>query len=76
MISSTHALAGAVDAVAATLGNPEHGVAPMTANAECIGNDQGRVRMSAPRSGRWSLGLDIRITQTDAVNAVSPTLLR
>lgn len=64
------------DAVAVTLGNPEHGVAPITANAERVGNDQWRVRMSAPLSGRWSLGLDIRITPVDAVNVVSPILLR
>ena len=64
------------DAVAVTLGNSEHGVAPITANAERVGNDQWRVRMSAPLSGRWSLGLDIRITPSDAVNVVSPILLR
>ncbi|PDT89612.1 hypothetical protein CO669_12480 [Bradyrhizobium sp. Y36] len=64
------------DAVAVTLGNPERGVAPITANAERVGNDQWRVRMSAPLSGRWSLGLDIRITPSDAVNVVSPILLR
>ncbi|MBR0699606.1 copper chaperone PCu(A)C [Bradyrhizobium diazoefficiens] len=64
------------DAVAVTLGNPEHGVAPITANAERISHDQWRVRMSAPLSGRWSLGLDIRITPLDAVNVVSPILLR
>ncbi|QOZ79362.1 hypothetical protein XH83_30565 [Bradyrhizobium sp. CCBAU 53351] len=64
------------DAVAVTLGNSEHGVAPITANAERISHDQWRVRMSAPLSGRWSLGLDIRITPLDAVNVVSPILLR
>jgi copper(I)-binding protein len=64
------------DAVAVTLGNPEHGVAPITANAVRSSNDQWRVRMSAPLSGRWSLGLDIRITPSDAVNVVSPILLR
>ncbi|GMP03823.1 MULTISPECIES: copper chaperone PCu(A)C [Bradyrhizobium] len=64
------------DAVEVTLDNPEHGVAPITASAERVGNDQWRVRMSAPLSGRWSLGLDIRITSSDAVNVVSPILLR
>lgn len=64
------------DAVAVTLGNPENGVAPITASAERVGNDQWRVRMSAPLSGRWSLGLDIRITPSDAVKVVSPILLR
>lgn len=64
------------DAVAVTLGNPEHGLPPITANAERVGDDQWRVRMSAPLSGRWSLGLDIRVTPSDAVNVVSPILLR
>jgi hypothetical protein len=45
-------------------------------NAERIGNDQWRVRMSAPVSGRWSLGLDITISDSDKVNVVSPILIR
>jgi copper(I)-binding protein len=62
--------------VSVTLGNPEHGVAPVTARAERIGHDQWRVKMSAPLSGRWSLGLNIAITASDTVNVVSPILLR
>jgi copper(I)-binding protein len=62
--------------VSVTLGNPEHGVAPVTARAERVGHDQWRVKMSAPLSGRWSLGLDIGITASDTVNVVSPILLR
>lgn len=66
----------AASSVSVTLGNIEHGVAPVTANAERVGHDQWRVTMSAPLSGRWSLGLDIHITPSDAVNVVSPILLR
>jgi copper(I)-binding protein len=62
--------------VSVTLGNPEHGVPPVTARAERVAADQWRVKMSAPLSGRWSLGLDIGITASDTVNVVSPILLR
>jgi hypothetical protein len=48
----------------------------VTAEAEQIGNDQWRVRMSAPVAGRWSLGLGITITASDTVNVVSPILIR
>ena len=58
------------------LGIPEHGVAPVTARAECVGHDHWRVKMSAPLSGRWSLGLNISITASDTVNVESPILLR
>jgi periplasmic copper chaperone A len=63
-------------AVTVTLGNSEHGVAPVTAEAEQISNDQWRVRMSAPVAGRWSLGLGITISTSDTVNVVSPILIR
>ena len=63
-------------ALTVTLGNPEHGIAPVTADAERISNDQWRVRMSAPVAGRWSLGLGITITASDTVNVESPILIR
>jgi periplasmic copper chaperone A len=63
-------------AVTVTLGNSETGVAPVTAQAEQVSNDQWRVRMSAPVAGRWSLGLGITITASDTVNVVSPILIR
>jgi len=63
-------------AVRVTLGNSEHGFAPVTAEAVQIGNDQWRVRMSAPVAGRWSLGLGITIWASDTVNVVSPILIR
>ncbi|MBR0825168.1 copper chaperone PCu(A)C [Bradyrhizobium manausense] len=66
----------AADTVAVTLGNPEHGIAPITARAERVGHDQWRVKMAAPLSGRWSLGLAIGLGASDTVNVVSPILLR
>jgi len=66
----------AAEAVSVTLGNPEHGVAPVTAEAERIGNDQWRVKMGAPLAGRWMLALGIRISASDTVNVASPILLR
>jgi hypothetical protein len=75
-IENANELPLSAKSVAVTLGNPEHGVAPVTAQAERVGNDQWRVRMSAPLSGRRSLGLNIGITASDTVNVVSPILLR
>jgi len=63
-------------AVSVTLGNSEKGIEPVTADAVQISNDQWRVRMSAPVSGRWSLGLDITISASDRINVVSPILIR
>jgi hypothetical protein len=51
-------------------------LAPVTAEAERVSNDQWRVRMSAPVAGRWSLGLGITISASDTVNVVSPILIR
>jgi hypothetical protein len=61
---------------ATTLGNSEGGVAPVTADAERVSNDQWRVKMLAPVPGRWSLRLGITISATDQVNVVSPILIR
>lgn len=63
-------------AATVTLGNSENGIAPVTAEAEQISNDQWRVRMSAPVAGRWSLGLVITISASDTVNVTSPILIR
>jgi copper(I)-binding protein len=64
------------NAVSVTLGNAEAGIAPVTMDATRVGYDQWRVRMSAPVAGRWSLGLGITISATDAVNVVSPILIK
>lgn len=63
-------------AVSVTLGNNEGGISPVTVNAERIGDDRWMVRMSAPKPGRWSLGLGITISATSRVDIESPILLR
>jgi len=63
-------------AVSVTLGNSENGFEPVTTDAEQISNDQWRARMSAPVSGRWSLGLGITISASEKINVVSPILIR
>jgi periplasmic copper chaperone A len=63
-------------AVSVTLGNSEKGFEPVTTDAEQISNDQWRARMSAPVSGRWSLGLGITLSASDKVNVVAPILIR
>ncbi|WP_407176786.1 copper chaperone PCu(A)C [Bradyrhizobium sp. STM 3562] len=64
------------EAVSVTLADPEHGIAPVTEDAERVSGDQWRVKMSAPLAGRWSLGLRIRLSASDTVDVVSPILLR
>jgi copper(I)-binding protein len=62
--------------VSVTLANPDKGIAPVTVVAEHVGADKWVVRMDAPQSGRWSLDLGIKLTDTDAVNIEAPILIR
>jgi periplasmic copper chaperone A len=62
--------------VSVTLANPDKGIAPVTVIAEHVGADKWVVRMDAPQSGRWSLDLGIKLTDTDAVNIEAPILIR
>jgi hypothetical protein len=66
----------AADSVSVTLSNSEQGVVPVTVNAERMGDHRWMVRMSASKSGRWSLALDITISASEKVNVESPILLR
>jgi copper(I)-binding protein len=62
--------------VSVTLANPAKGIAPVTAIAEHVGEDKWVARMDAPQSGRWSLDLGIKLTDTDAVSIEAPILIR
>jgi copper(I)-binding protein len=62
--------------VSVTLAHPDKRIAPVTAIAEHVGDDKWVVRMNAPQSGRWSLGLGIKLTATDAVKIEAPILIR
>ena len=63
------------DAVAVTLGNPDKGVAPMTAQAKRTADDQWSVKMAASEAGRWNLALGITLAPANTVNIASPILI-
>ena len=64
-----------VDAVSVTLGNPDKGVAPVTAQALRTADDQWSVKMAASKAGRWNLGIGITLTPATIVNIASPILI-
>jgi periplasmic copper chaperone A len=61
--------------VSVTLGNPEKGVAPVTAEAERTADDQWSVKMAASAAGRWNLGLGITLSPANTVDIASPILI-
>jgi hypothetical protein len=63
------------DAVSVTLGNPDKGVAPVTARAQRTAADQWTVTMAASDGGRWHLGLGITLEPANIVNIASPILI-
>jgi copper transport protein len=63
-------------AVSVTLTDEASGVAPQTAQAVRTADDQWLVRMSAPRAGRWMLGLGITLPDLERVDVESPVLIR
>ena len=66
------------EAVAVTLGNPDKGVAPVTAQAQRTADDQWTVKMPASNAGRWNLGLGITLAPATIVSIefADPDLLR
>ena len=63
-------------AVSVTLTNLQAGVEARTSQAERGGDDQWRVKMSAPVPGRWMLGLGIVISDSDRVSMDAPILIK
>ena len=63
------------EGVAVTLGNPDKGVAPVTAQAQRTADDQWSVKMPASDAGRWNLGLGITLAPAAIVNIASPILI-
>lgn len=63
------------DAVAVTLGKPDKGAAPMTAQAKRTADDQWSVKMAASEAGRWNLALGITLAPANTVNIASPILI-
>jgi copper transport protein len=59
-----------------TLSNPEAGIEPATAEAKPAGEGQWRVAMAAPVPGRWTLRLDILISDFDSLSVEAPVLIK
>ncbi|MGB5903956.1 MAG: CopD family protein [Xanthobacteraceae bacterium] len=59
-----------------TLSNPEAGIEPATAEAQPAGEGQWRVAMAAPVPGRWTLRLDILISDFDSLIVEAPLLIK
>ncbi|GLR84991.1 hypothetical protein [Bradyrhizobium iriomotense] len=61
--------------VSVRLTNPQAGSAPIEATAEHTSDDQWRATLSVPSGGRWNMGLNIRLSEADEVDLVSPILI-
>jgi copper transport protein len=59
-----------------TLSNPEAGIEPATAEAQPAGEGQWQVAMAAPVPGRWTLRLDILISDFDSLSVEAPVLIK
>jgi periplasmic copper chaperone A len=63
------------EAVTVSLGNPDKAIAPVTAQAQRIADDQWSVKMAASGAGRWHLGLGITLTPATTVTIAAPILI-
>jgi len=59
-----------------TLSNPEVGIEPATVEAKPAGEGQWRALMVAPVPGRWTLRLDILISDFDSLSVEAPVLIK
>jgi copper transport protein len=63
-------------AVSVTLSNPDIGIEPATVEAHPAGEGLWRATMAAPVAGRWTLALDILISDFDQVSVETPILIK
>jgi copper transport protein len=62
----------AARSVSVTLASPDNGIEPSTAHARSLGEGQWQVSMAAPVAGRWTLALDVLISDFDQLHAETP----
>jgi len=62
--------------VSVTLSNMQSGIGPQTAQAVHTSDDRWQVKMSMPAAGRWTLGLDISLSDADKVSVDAPILIK
>ena len=65
----------AAKGVSVTLASPDIGIEPSTAEAQSLGEGQWRVSMAAPVAGRWTVRLDILISDFDQLHGEAPILI-
>ena len=65
----------AAKGVSVTLSSPDIGIEPSTAEAQSLGEGQWRVSMAAPVAGRWTVRLDILISDFDQLHGEAPILI-
>ncbi|MEK9282781.1 hypothetical protein MTR72_24650 [Bradyrhizobium sp. ISRA442] len=63
-------------AVSVILSGPEAGGGTIKAPAVHTVDDQWRATVTLPSSGRWSMGLEIKLSENDEVKIASPILIR
>ena len=54
--------------VSVTLSSPDNGIEPSSAEARSLGEGQWQASMAAPVAGRWTLALDVLISDFDQVH--------
>ncbi|MGB3447038.1 MAG: CopD family protein [Xanthobacteraceae bacterium] len=62
--------------VSVTLSKPDAGIEPATAEAQPAGEGQWWASMAAPVPGRWTLRLDILISDFDSLGVEAPVLIK
>jgi len=62
-------------AVSIKLTNPNPGSISIETIAEHGSDDQWRARVSVPSNGRWDMGLNIKLSETDHVSIAAPILI-
>ena len=65
----------AAKGVSVTLSSPDIGIEPSTAEAQSLGEGQWRVSTAAPVAGRWTVRLDILISDFDQLHGEAPILI-
>jgi copper transport protein len=62
--------------VSVTLSSPDNGIEPSSAEARSLGEGQWQASMAAPVAGRWTLALDVLISDFDQVHTEAEILIK
>jgi copper transport protein len=62
--------------VSVTLSSPDNGIEPSSTEARSLGEGQWQASMAAPVAGRWTLALDVLISDFDQVHTEAEILIK